>query len=88
MRHSPAQMQHKIIEGMAFFNGCLKINICFAKTGSDQNMIDAQVREVLSFFHKDNCKECIIKELRILAEAAPEAVLEFLKKEEQLGGTK
>lgn len=64
----------------------LKNYICFAETGSDQNMIDAQVREVLSFFHKDNCKECIIKELRILAEAAPEAVLEFLKKEEQLGG--
>lgn len=63
----------------------LKNYICFAETGSDQNMIDAQVREILSFFHKDDCKECLIKELRILAEAAPEAVLEFLKKE-QLGG--
>ena len=63
----------------------LKNYICFAETGSAQNMIDAQVREILSFFHKDDCKECLIKELRILAEAAPEAVLEFLKKE-QLGG--
>ena len=63
----------------------LKNYICFAETGSDQNMIDAQVREILSFFHKDDCKESLIKELRILAEAAPEAVLEFLKKE-QLDG--
>lgn len=28
----------------------LKNYICFAETGSDQNMIDAQVREILSFF--------------------------------------
>lgn len=61
--------------------------IYFAENGSAQREIDAQVREILSFFHAEGCEECLMNALRTLAEAAPAVVLEFLQKE-QLGSRK
>lgn len=63
----------------------LRNYMCFAETGSNQSVIDSQVREILSFFHTGDCREYLIKELRVLALAAPKVVLEFLQ-QERLGG--
>ena len=55
---------------------------CFAETGSNQNVIDSRVSEILSFFHVEGCRECLTRELRTLSEAAPMVVLEFLQREQ------
>lgn len=55
---------------------------CFAETGSNQNVIDSRVSEILSFFHVEGCRECLTRELRTLSEAAPMVVLEFLQCEQ------
>lgn len=57
----------------------------YAETGSDENTINKQVTEILSFSHYEGSKKIVLSDLHHLAEAAPDAVLSFLLAESNAG---
>lgn len=55
--------------------------IYFAKTGSDQTIIHEQIRKILKYIYSPWCFDFLLDELPILAEAAPQIVLELIESE-------
>ena len=54
--------------------------IYFKQTGSDETIINSQVKEILDFLNYPNCQTILLNALPNLAEAAPTEVVAFLEK--------
>ena len=55
--------------------------IYFAETGSDQTLIDEQVKSILKYANSSKYNQIVIDSLSNLAEASPDVVLDFIKAE-------
>jgi len=61
--------------------GTLLFNyIYFAQTGSSENHINSQVREILDYMQYQNCQTVLLQALPDLAEAAPTVVVDWIER--------